>query len=87
MFTSSVSISSAAPITRELAWKPRCAVIIVVNSVARSTFDISTVPDTASPKLPPGVPEVGAPELGLSTQRLPATRCRPASFGNVVSDM
>ena len=31
-------------ITRLLAWKPRWAVIMFVNSCARSTFDISTAP-------------------------------------------
>ena len=32
-------------ITREFAWNPRCVVIICVNSVERSTFDISNSPD------------------------------------------
>ena len=44
MLTRSLSISSAVEMTRELAWKPRCALIMSVNSVARSTFDISSVP-------------------------------------------
>ena len=31
--------------TLPLAWKPRCATIIDVNSAARSTFDISSAPE------------------------------------------
>ncbi len=43
-FTSSVSISSAVVITRALAWKPRCAIIMLVNSSDRSTFELSSAP-------------------------------------------
>ena len=49
-FTRSCSISSAVEMTREFAWNPRCAVIMVVNWVARSTFDISSMPATVWPK-------------------------------------
>ena len=35
--------------TRELAWKPRWAVIICVNDCERSTLDISTTPETVRP--------------------------------------
>ena len=37
----SIRISSPDVITRAFAWNPRCATIILVNSSARSTFDIS----------------------------------------------
>ena len=44
-------------ITLELAWKPRWAMTRLVNSWARSTFDISSAPLTTEP-MPalPGVP-------------------------------
>ena len=48
-FTRSDSIWSAVEMTRELAWKPRCAVIMFVNSDARSTFDISMEPAAVTP--------------------------------------
>lgn len=43
-FTSSANISSAVVMTRALAWKPRCAVIILVNSCDRSTLELSNAP-------------------------------------------
>lgn len=43
-FTSSCNISSLVVITLLLAWKPRCVTIMLVNSCARSTFDISSAP-------------------------------------------
>ena len=58
--------------TRELAWKPRCAVIMFVNSWARSTFDISTVPAVVKPSRRAGVPTVAVPEFGDCSQRLRA---------------
>src|SRR3954463_710813 len=84
--TRSCSIWSAVEITRELAWKPRCALIMFVNSWARSTFDISTAPEVTSEKLPPGVPTFSGPELFDADQRLLETRWRPASFAKVASE-
>src|ERR1700760_3230633 len=78
--TRSCSISSAVLIVRELASKPRCASIMLVNSVASSTFDISSVPLIVRPKLPPGVPSWALPEAALSIQLEPVVRTRPASF-------
>src|SRR4051812_47298522 len=75
--TRSWSISSEVLITRELAWKPRWAVIMVVNVWARSTLDISTAPAVVKPKLGPGAPTVAGPEFALSSQRLEPERSRP----------
>ena len=36
---------SVVEITRLFAWKPRWAMIMFVNSCARSTFDISSAPE------------------------------------------
>ena len=83
-------MSSAAPMTREFAWKPRWAVIMLVNSVARSTFDISTVPAVVTPNVPagvvPGVPTTAAPDAAVAVQRLPESRDRPGSLANFASD-
>src|ERR1700679_1469417 len=79
-FTRVWSISSAVVIVRELASKPRCASIMLVNSVANSTFDISSVPEIVMPNLPPGVPSSALPEATLSTQLLPVVRSRPGSL-------
>ena len=50
---------------RELAWKPRWARIRLVNSAARSTFDISTRAGTISPRLPsPGDADVDGAGVG-----------------------
>ncbi len=46
---SSSSILSDTVMILEFAWKPRCVVIISVNSVARSTFDISSCPVLIEP--------------------------------------
>lgn len=43
LVSSSRSVSDTVMI-RLLAWKPRCVVIISVNSLERSTFDISSTP-------------------------------------------
>ena len=87
--TRSWSIWSAVEITRELAWKPRCAVIMAVNSEARSTFDISIAPAVVVPKTPfcPGVPTVSEPAFEPALQRLLVRRSRPFSFGNFASEM
>src|ERR1700748_288866 len=79
-FTRSWSISSAVVIVRELASKPRCASIMLVNSVANSTFDISSVPEIVMPNLPPGVPSSALPEATLSIQLLPVVRWSPGSL-------
>src|ERR1700754_790851 len=79
-FTRSWSISSAVVIVRELASKPRCASIMLVNSDASSTFDISSVPEIVRPKPLPGVPSWALPEAALSIQLEPVVRTRPASF-------
>src|SRR3954468_7451201 len=86
-FTRSCSISSEVEMTRELAWKPRWAVIMFVNVWARSTLDISSAPAVVTPKLPPGVPVVSGPELADTFQRFDEERSRPAAFGNVASEM
>jgi hypothetical protein len=74
-------------ITRELAWKPRCAVIMLVNDWARSTLDISTAPAVVKPNWAPGVPTVGVPEFADCSQRFEPERSRPASLANVASEM
>ena len=48
-FTSSCKISSEVVMIRVLAWNPRCATIISVNSSDRSTLDISREPDLIAP--------------------------------------
>jgi hypothetical protein len=58
-----------------------------VNSVAMSTFDISSVPEMVWPKPAVfGVPIVGAPEFEVTFQLVPPSRSRPASFGKLASD-
>src|SRR3954471_20466463 len=72
--------------TRELAWKPRCAVIMLVNVDARSTLDISIAPACVAPRpLVPGVPVVFGPELDEVIHSLPPWRSRPDEFANVAS--
>src|SRR3954454_22330576 len=84
--TSSSSIESAVEITRELAWKPRCAVIMLVNVEARSTLDISTAPACVMPvPPPPGVLTLFWPELAETVQVLPPLRSRPEALENVAS--
>ena len=71
MLTRSFSISSDVVITRAFAWNPRCAMIMFVNCVERSTFDISRKPDWIVPLPPaPGAPTTAGPELLLTCQRL-----------------
>ncbi len=72
--------------TRELAWKPRCAVIMLVNAWARSTLDISTVPAVVKPAVALGVLTTGVPEFGDASQRFEPERWRPAALENVASD-
>ena len=74
--------------TRELAWKPRWAVIMFVNVWARSTLDISIAPAVveAACRRCRACSTCAAPELADSIQRLPDARSRPAAFWNVASD-
>ena len=64
--------------TRPFAWKPRWAMIMLVNSFARSTFDISRAPLVTSDCAPESAnPSTGLPGmtpnlahgLGLRVQR------------------
>src|SRR3954447_14992268 len=73
--------------TRELAWKPRCAVIMLVNAWARSTLDISIAPDVVKPNCALGVPMVGVPEFADCSQRFEPERSRPDVLLNVASEM
>ena len=67
--------------TRELAWKPRCAVIMFVNVCDRSTLDISIAPAVVLPRPPwPGVLTVLSPELAEVFHWLAPMRSRPALF-------
>jgi hypothetical protein len=53
--------------TFEFAWKPRWATIRLVNSWARSTFDISSVPPARRPRPPlPAPPTLARPELTVA---------------------
>ena len=52
MLTRSWRISSEVVITRELAWKPRSAMIMLVNCWARSTFEPSRKPVAIWPRPP-----------------------------------
>src|SRR5581483_4560636 len=61
--TRSWSIWSEVVMTLAFAWKPRWATISSVNSWARSTLLISSVPDDSVPRPPePAVPTWGRPE-------------------------
>ncbi len=62
--TNSCNISSEVVMIFVFAWKPRCAMIISVNSSERSTFDISREPDAnRSAILSPAILILGVPEL------------------------
>src|SRR5271166_935267 len=85
--TRAPSISFAVVITRELDWKPRSAVIMLVISVARSTFDISSSPPIVAPNpAVSGVPMIGAPELEVAAHSDPPRRSSPSSLGKVASE-
>ena len=63
-------MSSAVVMTRELAWNPRSAVIMLVNVWARSTLDISTAPGLSVPAPPePGMLSLFGPEFADGVQR------------------
>ena len=65
MLTRSSSTWSLVVITRELAWNPRWARIRLVNSAARSTFDISSAPPIRVPRRPsPATPSCGGAGVG-----------------------
>src|SRR4051812_12047440 len=67
--------------TREFAWKPRWATIRLVNSWARSTFDISSVEPWSVPRPPlPAVPIWARPELTVGRNSEPPTFSRPTGF-------
>src|SRR5207302_4628608 len=79
--TRSWSISSLAVMIREFAWKPRWAMIRLVNSWARSTFDISSVPAAIDPRpAVPGVPTSACPEAPDARKRLWPALTRPAGL-------
>src|SRR5207245_11065891 len=83
-FTRSCSISSEAVMTREFAWKPRSAMIMFVNSWARSTLDISSAPADSDPLDPtPGTPTRGTPEAIDEELEESPTRTRPAGLAKV----
>src|SRR3954462_15053107 len=81
-------MESAVEMTRELAWKPRWAVIMLVNVCDRSTFDISIAPAVVTPRpAMPGVFCVLTPEMAEATHWLAPVRSRPDAFENVASVM
>ena len=69
---------------RLFAWKPRWAMIMFVNSRARSTLLISSAPGTTLPwpAAPPGAPLTAAPELFEARHRLSPARSRPGALAN-----
>ena len=74
--------------TRELAWKPRWAVIMLVNVWDRSTFDISIAPAVVTPRpAMPGVFWVFRPEFAEATHWFAPVRSRPDGFENVASEI
>ena len=71
-------------ITRDFAWNPRCVVIICVNSVERSTFDISNSPDVIllpSAVISSPIPS-NSPEFKVVLQQFSPTFSRPAALAN-----
>ena len=66
---SSSSSVSETVIIREFAWNPLCAVIISVNSLERSTFDISREDVTNAP-VPawPGITSFALPEFEVAVK-------------------
>ena len=67
--------------TRELAWKDRCRVIILTSSSPKSTFDDSNVLAITFPKAPvPGAPFIDEPEPVVSTKRLLPTVFNPSGL-------
>src|ERR1700761_7906818 len=81
MLTRSWRISSLVVITRELAWKPRCAMTRLVNSWARSTFDISSAPLVIKPRPPePAAPTWARPEFTVLRNIESPTFSRPLTL-------
>src|SRR5579862_9853426 len=73
--------------TLELASKPRWAVIIDVNSDARSTFDISTVPAWIAPRpLSPAAPHEHTPGVGVP-ELFELVGSNTPEFGDVVHSL
>ena len=68
--------------TREFAWKPRSAVIMLVISVARSTFDISSTPAFVWPK-----PAVSGCRPSPSALAVRPTASRPAFQAALVAEV
>ena len=82
-FTRSWSSSSEAVMTFEFAWKPRWATIRLVNSLDRSTFDISSAPPAREPRPPvPAAPTCGSPELTDVRNSEPPAFSRPDGLVN-----
>src|SRR5690625_688335 len=81
--TSSCNISSDVVIILVFAWKPRWAVIISVNSSAKSTFDISREPLAilAAPSLSAST-KPARPALFVSRNKLPPIFSRPPGLEN-----
>ena len=72
--------------TRLFAWKPRSAVIIPVNCVARSTFDISSAPVVTEPRPPvAAVPMLAAPDAEVAAKLFWPARRRPAELRKLAS--
>ena len=86
LINSSSSVSETVMVL-EFAWKPRCVVIICVNSVERSTFDISRTPVFILPPLE----EISSPtpskspEFMVAAKRLLPTASRPAAFAKLAT--
>src|SRR5699024_3704764 len=85
-FTSSCKISSEVVMIFVLDWKPRCALIISVNSSARSTLDISSALLTTSPAPSVlGFTMVAFPEFALAKYKLLPAFSSPSGFVKLAS--
>ena len=63
---------SEVVMTLALDWNPRWAVIMLVNSFARSTLDISNAPDVTVERLPsPAKPRTGATRVSTKCSSKP----------------
>ncbi len=71
---------------RELAWKPRCVIIIDVNSSDKSTLDISSAPGVIRPRSPvPAAPICGMPELRDASNIVSPAFIKPPLLENVAT--
>ncbi len=85
MFISSARIWSVVVMTRELAWKPRCASIRLTNSRAMSTLLFSSWPARTEPAPAAlAVVAIASSELGDSTNIVSPLRTRPPSLLNML---